>query len=297
MFIINNNNIGNSMGIPNIHSGATPSSPLITSSAAPQHLAPLLIGELTIEGHSYVVRVESSEPLVPSPDPGTIEKIKYLVNLYLEHIKCEGVNLNDVIIQELDEDGLAYVTANDLENKRLNSSKVDFDPSNPFNAAHSLPPSLQNLSLISIRDVFRSIIDPLIVKKNEERKEEMNPPLSKKTSEQNLIFQRNFEEEASVKIPKTHTLKVENRRTAESSHTTPNQVEDQTNTTEEQNLDEQPKGFWSWNTFRNYVPRFFFRSNSYEVVDSSKEIKEKTESFLQKHPEIQEKFTDISNLQ
>lgn len=293
------------MGIPNIHSAGTSTAPLITSSTPPQHPAPLLVGELTIEGRSYIVSIESSEPLVLSPAHDTIEKIDYLVKLHLEHIKSEGTNLNDVIIQQLDEDGLAYVTKiedNDLENKMLPSSKVDFDPSNPFSPSASLPPSLQNLSLISIRDVFKSIIDPLITKKNERREETPSPiskrPVSQKISGQRVIFQRNFEE-TSVKTPKTETSKVENRRAEESSHTTPQRVEDEANTTENQNLNEESNGLWSRTTKKlsNYLPRFFFRSNSYDVTDSSKEVRERAESFLQQNPEVKEKFTDISKLQ
>lgn len=303
------------MGIPNIHSASTPTSPLISSLATPQCAPPLLIGELTIQGRCYTVSIESSELLLSSPTDDTIketkEKIEYLVQLYLEGIKSEweGKNSNDFSIKQLDEDGLVYSTrieSNDWEEKTVSSSKINIDLLNPFDSKFSLPSSLERLSLTNIREVFRSIMDPLIAKKNEQKKE-TSPPIpprsNKKVPLPHVIFTPNSEEGSiinpeNMNPSKSHTPKIENRRMEESPSTIPKQVveEDQSNPAEEQDLSKQSNKGWGSSWF-SWLSRMFSRSsNSYEVTDSLNEIHQRAELFLEQHPEVT-RFKDISNFQ
>lgn len=298
----------------NIQSPSTLTSPLMPSSAPPQGILPLLIGELKIQDRSYIVSIESSEPLLTSVSNDTLEKtkekIEYLVKLHLEGIKSEieGKNPNDFFIKELDEDGLVYSTRedNDWKEETVSSSAIDIDLlTNPFSKI-SLPSCLERLSLTTIGEVFRSIMDPLSAKKNEPKKETPPPipPRSNKKIPQKprVIFTRNLEEESFMNTPnmnpsKSHTPKTENSRREESPSTIPKQVveEEQSNTAEQQDLSkESNKGWGSWAA--RFMPRFLFRSsNSYNVTDSSNEIHQRIEAYSQEHPEIK-RFEDI-NLQ
>lgn len=313
MVIIKIIKIGNNMGL-SIQSPSTLTSPLMPSSAPPQSVASLLIGELKIHDRLYTISIESSEPLLTSAcsdtlKKETIEKIDYLVKLHLEGIKSEieGKNPNDFLIKELDEDGLVYSTRtdNNWEEKTVFSSSInedkDTDIPNPFSNI-SLPSCLQRSSLKTIREVFKSIIDPLIDKKNEPKKETSDPilPRSNKKIPQisRVIFTPNTEQEPfmnslNMNPSKSHTPKTENRRMEESASTIPKEVveEDQSNTAEQQDLSKESNNGWS-----SWLPKWFFRSsNSYKVNDSSSnEIHQRTEAFSKEYPEVS-KFRDISN--
>lgn len=118
------------------------------------------VGELQFGGRSYIVSIESSDPLISSPNHTTIEKIKYLVDLHLTHLSSEGTDLSKIVLQEIDETGLSYVNE-DLEQKSLKSSELKFVPFDPSNKNSSCPVSLRNESISSISDIYRSIMDSL----------------------------------------------------------------------------------------------------------------------------------------
>lgn len=291
------------MAIPAVSNSINPS---ITPSTLVQGHASLpIVDEITIGGRSYTVTVESSEPLVSSPALDTLEKIEYLVKIHLQHLKSEGIDLNNVVIQQLDEEGLVYKTKReeDWKEETLPSSSINnFDPFNPFNEAYPLPSSLQQVTPLTIGNIFKSIIEPLLVKP----REQTPPPVSPKPiSGPRFIFTPTSAEEISITPPKngTPTSKVEDRRTNESSPAASKQVESPAAdiTTEEQNLDEESNSVWSWTTkkLRNlvrFVPNLVFRSNSYEIRDPSPEMEERAKGFLQENPTIKDQFTDISKL-
>lgn len=118
------------------------------------------VGELRFGERSYIVSIESSDPLISSPNSHTIKKIKYLVDLHLNHLSSKGTDLNKIVLQELNERGLFYVNE-DLEQKSLDSSELNFDPSDQNS---SYPIWLQNESISSISDIYRSIMDSLTQK-------------------------------------------------------------------------------------------------------------------------------------
>lgn len=286
------------MAIPAVSNSIDPS---ITPSTLVQGHASLPIDEITIGGRSYTVTVESSEPLVSSPTSDTLEKIEYLVKIHLQHLKSEGIDLNNVVIQQLDEEGLIYRTQKeeDWEEKTLLSSTINFDSSKD---ACPLPSSLEKVTPLTIGNIFKSIIEPLIVKP----REQTHPPVSPKPiSRPRVTFTSTRPEETSITLPKndTPTSKVENRRTNESSPTASKQVESPAAdiTTEEQNLGEESNSMWSRTTKKlrnlvNFVPNLVFRSNSYEITDSSAEVEERAKGFLQENPTIKDQFIDISKL-
>lgn len=288
------------MAIPAVSNSIDPS---ITPSALVQgHPSSLPISEITIGGRSYTVTVESSEPLVSSPASDTLEKIEYLVKIHLQHLQLEGIDLNNVVIEQLDEEGLIYKTKREenWEQKTLLSSTINnFNPFNPFNEAYPLPSSLKEITPLTIGNIFKSIIDPLIVKPREQTPPSVSP---KPTSRPRFIFTPTSAEDISINPPKngTSTSKVAGRRTNESSPTAPKQMESPAAdiTTEEQNLDEKSNSVWSWTTkkLRNlvsFVPNLVFRSNSYEIRNPSPEMEERVKGFLQENPTIKDQFTDI----
>lgn len=142
------------MKIPNTSSTALSTDPFSSFPHA------VRVGELKFGDKSYIVSIESSDPLISSPNSNTIEKIQYLVDLHLTHLKSQGIDLSTIVIQQLDEEGLSYVHE-DLEQKLLQSSKLNFVPFNSFDENSSYPISLQNESISSISDIYRSIIDSL----------------------------------------------------------------------------------------------------------------------------------------
>lgn len=173
----------------------------ISSSSPSTHF--LRVGVLTIEGKEYTVSVESPDPLIKRPHGDTLDKIRDLVDLHLNHLRDEGVDLSTIVVQQLDEEGFSYAKANgdkeDMIPMTLSSSEVPFEPYNPFVDTYSSYPSLQDASILSIANAYRSLIDSLTKKSESENEEESTIPVSTR----NLLDEdTNFEPRIEQTKPK-----------------------------------------------------------------------------------------------
>lgn len=149
------------------------------------------VGELRFGERSYIVSIESSAPLISSPNSATIEKIQYLVDLHLNHLSSKGTDLSKIVLQQLDETGLFYVNE-DLEQKSLQSSELKFVPFDPSDENSSYPISLQSELISSISDIYRSIMDSL-TRETESQEAEITTSTTK-SSARPIIFTPESEE-------------------------------------------------------------------------------------------------------
>lgn len=207
------------MTIPNT-SSTTPS---IDSFSSSPHI--VRVGELEFGDRTYIVSIESPNSFISSPNSDTIEKIQYLVDLHLTHLKSQGIDLSTIFIQQLDEEGLSYVNE-DLEQKSLQSSELSFVSFNPFNENSSSPMFLYNEPISSISDIYRSIIDSLTQKtENQETKTSTTKSPSK------LVLLTPEFKESLIETPDVEPRKEEIHSTHVSSH-----AEDQSIETEDETL-------------------------------------------------------------
>lgn len=157
--------------------------PITSLNASPPSLHFLEVGVLRIEGRAYTVSIESADPLLKKPREDTLDRIRDLVDLHLNHLRDEGVELSAIVVQQLDENGLSYVKKEaekeDLTQMQLLSSEVHYEPYNPFADNYSsYPKSLQDASILTVSDIYRSIIASLTKKSQSESEEESASPIN-----------------------------------------------------------------------------------------------------------------------
>lgn len=157
--------------------------PITSVNASSPSLHFLELGVLRIEGRAYTVSVESADPLLKEPRGDTLDRIRNLVDLHLNHLKNEGVDLSAIVVQQLDENGLSYAKKEtekeDLTPMLLLSSEVNYELYNPFADNYSsYPKSLQEASILTVSDIYRSIIASLTKKSESENEEESARPIN-----------------------------------------------------------------------------------------------------------------------
>ncbi|MGL4348083.1 MAG: hypothetical protein ACRCSV_01295 [Chlamydiales bacterium] len=234
----------------------------------------LQVGQLKFGDHIYTVTVESSDPLISSPLHDTIEKIQDLVQLHLNHLESKGADLSKIVIQQLDEEGLSYVNwleDNQFKPKTLPSSELNF-------SASTFSPSLQDSSISSILDIYRSIIDPLMARKNSEQEKGAIPRSIKKFGKR-IIFTQD-PQQTLVKTPENpnsqNNRKVENNPSQQTSKTN-SEVEDSSkNDKSETETASEPESSSLlsrlWNGLTRFTPSFSWnKTDEYEKLINVKE--------------------------